>query len=231
MGEHHGPDGQPPAAPVVGAVALDALGWMADRVALELCRTESDPDRQSDSVVRGDAATYPSEYWQWKHLWEVERGDESSAGPLPAIPGGGPLLSVIVPVNRPEPWRFRQCTTSVLAQTYENWELCLCGDGLDDPDLMQAMAEVAASDIRCTLTADSEIGTTTIVLCSVPASLCVMLVKGRVSRRQNWRHGSGSLSPRFPGSKPGERTSRSACSAVSPRPLALTWHLRSARTV
>jgi DNA-binding XRE family transcriptional regulator len=31
------------------------------------------------------------------------------------------------------------------------------------------MAEVAASDIRCTLTADSEIGTTTIVLCSVPA--------------------------------------------------------------
>ena len=35
-----------------------------------------------------------------------------------------------------------------MAQTYQNWELCLCDDGSDDPELTAAMAELAAADPR-----------------------------------------------------------------------------------
>ena len=34
------------------------------------------------------------------------------------------------------------------AQTYQNWELCLCDDGSGDPELTESMRDFAASDQR-----------------------------------------------------------------------------------
>ncbi len=59
-----------------------------------------------------------------------------------------PLLSIVVPVYRPSLWYFRECIQSVIDQTYRNWELCLCDDGSDDPELTKVIAECAEGDRR-----------------------------------------------------------------------------------
>jgi len=45
-------------------------------------------------------------------------------------------------------WYFRECVESVLAQSYQDWELCLCDDGSDDPELTSVMKAYAAADPR-----------------------------------------------------------------------------------
>src|SRR5665213_768557 len=62
------------------------------------------------------------------------------------------------PVYRPSIWYFRECVRSVMAQTYENWQLCLCDDGSDEPLLTRAMAELAESDPRIVVVALEENG-------------------------------------------------------------------------
>jgi len=58
------------------------------------------------------------------------------------------MISVVVPVYRPELWYFRACVESVQAQTYGNWQLCLCDDASGDPALTGVLSELAASDPR-----------------------------------------------------------------------------------
>lgn len=57
-----------------------------------------------------------------------------------ARPGGGPgeriVFSIVVPVYN-VPGRFlRQCVESVFAQTYADWELCICNDASTRPDTL-----------------------------------------------------------------------------------------------
>lgn len=62
-------------------------------------------------------------------------------------PGLGPLISVIVPAfNTPDRY-LEQMITSVLAQTYGHWELCLV-DGCTDPERSRAIQNQAARDPR-----------------------------------------------------------------------------------
>ena len=57
----------------------------------------------------------------------------------------GPLISIVVPAYL-TPERFlRQMLDSLLAQTYQNWELCLANGSPEDPD-MQTRAEILRRD-------------------------------------------------------------------------------------
>lgn len=134
---------------------VGALAWMAD----ELASATESPDGHEEMTHRwGDNASLrPTDYWHWLHLWEQERArrPEDADDRLPTT---GPVLSVVVPVYRPSIWYFRECVRSVQAQTYRDWQLCLCDDGSEDPQLTAAMAELADSDFRITVSALPENG-------------------------------------------------------------------------
>lgn len=52
-----------------------------------------------------------------------------------------PLFSVVVPVYNVSPEHLRACVDSVLAQTYENWELCLVDDASTWPRVRETLRE------------------------------------------------------------------------------------------
>ncbi len=105
-----------------------------------------------------DAASSPPSYWHWLHLrrlYRIEHADILTEGDLPT---DGPLLSVVVPVYRPPVWYLRACVTSVLDQSYQRWELCLCDDGSNDQELTEALDSLAARDQRVTVVRSPENG-------------------------------------------------------------------------
>ena len=60
----------------------------------------------------------------------------------------GPLISIVVPAYL-TPERFlRQMLDSLLAQTYENWELCLANGSPEDPDMQTVLRSYAEMDRR-----------------------------------------------------------------------------------
>ena len=62
-----------------------------------------------------------------------------------------PTISVIVPVFRPELWYLQRCVESVVAQTYDKWELCLCDDTSGIPEVSRFLDQAASLDPRIKL--------------------------------------------------------------------------------
>ncbi|MHB8717868.1 MAG: glycosyltransferase family 2 protein [Candidatus Dormibacteria bacterium] len=63
-----------------------------------------------------------------------------------------PLVSVLLPTYRTERAWLRAAVESVRAQSYEEWELCICDDGSQDPSLREVLEEYAAADGRVRVT-------------------------------------------------------------------------------
>jgi len=121
------------------------LAWMSERLAI--AEADTPPDEEEVPGWGKEASAFPPEYWHWIHERNqdrLQRGVEEADG----LPTSGPLLSIVVPVYRPALWYFRECVQSVIDQTYQSWELCLCDDGSEDPELSAAMEAYAASDPR-----------------------------------------------------------------------------------
>lgn len=137
-----------PHGPTEDPTLVGALAWMVDGLASSLVPDE--PEQHEVHRWGLNAAARPTDYWHWLHLWAQQR----TVVPDPAedeLPTTGPVLSIVVPVYRPSLWYFRECVRSVQDQTYRDWQLCLCDDGSNDPELTRAMAEMAASDFRITV--------------------------------------------------------------------------------
>ncbi len=63
-----------------------------------------------------------------------------------------PLISVVMPTyNSPERW-LAACLDSVLAQTYDRWELCIADDASPDPTVRRVLDAYAARDPRIRVT-------------------------------------------------------------------------------
>lgn len=56
-----------------------------------------------------------------------------------------PLISVLVPVFRPEPQYLREALTSIALQTYQNWQACITDDASGDPVITGIIEEFRAS--------------------------------------------------------------------------------------
>lgn len=59
-----------------------------------------------------------------------------------------PLISVVVPTYNTDHQFLRDCFDSVLAQVYENWELCIVDDASPDEEVRNIIKEYAALDSR-----------------------------------------------------------------------------------
>lgn len=64
----------------------------------------------------------------------------------------GPLISVVMPTcNTPESF-LHEAIASVLAQTYQNWELCIGDDASDLPHVWKYLTDMSASEPRIRIT-------------------------------------------------------------------------------
>ncbi len=71
--------------------------------------------------------------------------------PSPAITDSvaqSPRISIIVPVYNVSKALLVQALESVIAQRYQNWQLCLVNDGADLPHVREVLDQYAASDPR-----------------------------------------------------------------------------------
>jgi GT2 family glycosyltransferase len=59
-----------------------------------------------------------------------------------------PLISVVVPVYEPKPEFLRDCLDSVIAQVYDNWELCIVDDASPSETVRAIIKEYADQDTR-----------------------------------------------------------------------------------
>jgi len=107
----------------------------------------------------GKSASIPaSEYQEW---FEKHRAKESE---LAALRAEGktlayqPCITIVTPVfNTPVEW-LTECVESVLAQTYESWELILVDDDSTDPEMLKCLRELGARDERIVLAKDDQRG-------------------------------------------------------------------------
>jgi hypothetical protein len=59
-----------------------------------------------------------------------------------------PKISVVVPTYNPAVGHLRACLESVLAQSYEHWELCIADDASTQPHVREILREYTARDAR-----------------------------------------------------------------------------------
>ena len=59
-----------------------------------------------------------------------------------------PLISIIIPTYNTDHQFLRDCLDSVVAQIYENWELCIVDDASPDEEVRNIVKEYAARDSR-----------------------------------------------------------------------------------
>jgi O-antigen biosynthesis protein len=104
----------------------------------------------------GDDTSTSSEYHKWLHCHRATACDLDRMRQEALGFAFQPLISIITPVfNTPVRW-LRECVESVLAQTYEKWELILIDDHSTDPDMLRALTELAASGSRIILGKDEK---------------------------------------------------------------------------
>ncbi|MCC2632545.1 MAG: glycosyl transferase family 2 [Ramlibacter sp.] len=69
-----------------------------------------------------------------------------------------PKFSVVVPTYNPAVGHLRACIESVLAQSYEHWELCIADDASTQPHVREILREYEARDPRIKVCYRSENG-------------------------------------------------------------------------
>lgn len=134
------PDGPQPlrlvARDQVGALASLDVTVRVDRYLL------ADDDSQTPPHLTGSNR----EYQHWL-AWSVP--------PTPADPahrGSDQRLSILMPLFRPKPAELRQAIDSLRAQSHSNWELCLCDDGSQQPELDRFLKELVVAEPRIRIT-------------------------------------------------------------------------------
>ncbi len=116
-----------------------------DRMHVELTRLR----RQMRELL--PRPVYPVEcYDDWYPVYAkaLARRVITARGDMPARAADGPLVSVVCPVFRPALAEFRAAVESVIAQTYQNWELILVDDASGDQALTDCMRAFAKRDPR-----------------------------------------------------------------------------------
>ncbi|MFT7476288.1 MAG: glycosyltransferase involved in cell wall biosynthesis [Verrucomicrobiales bacterium] len=94
----------------------------------------------------GDGVDYPS--WRVRNATMFDDDTDRLAERSADLPGGGPTISVVMPVYNPDPKWLRAAILSVQNQAYAKWQLCLIDDASTDPEVVALLDEAASSDDR-----------------------------------------------------------------------------------
>ena len=94
----------------------------------------------------GDGVDYPS--WRIRNATIFDDDADRLRRRCAALPGGGPTISVVIPVYNTESRWLRAAIDSVRNQVYERWQLCLVDDNSTDPSVRTILEEYAATDDR-----------------------------------------------------------------------------------
>lgn len=88
-------------------------------------------------------------YEEWIAAHEaLSEGDRARIGAEVAAWDAPPLLSVVMPAYETPEALLRAAVTSVQAQLYTHWELCIADDASPSPHVARTLAELAAADPR-----------------------------------------------------------------------------------
>lgn len=88
------------------------------------------------------------EYIQWLKATEPNQLELNKQKLFSSSFSFKPLISLITPVFNPDPDLLRQAIESVVAQTYDNWQLCLVDGNSFDPDIRETIDEFVKNDSR-----------------------------------------------------------------------------------
>lgn len=95
--------------------------------------------------------TPQAQYDSWLDLHEPRAGDLDRMRLSNQLWTLRPLVSVIMPTFNPEPEWICRAIESVLAQVYDNWELCIADDASTVPHVHALLDRYAAADSRVKL--------------------------------------------------------------------------------
>ena len=104
----------------------------------------------------GDGVDYPS--WRIRNATMFDDDADRLRARCNKLAGGGPTISVIVPVYNPEIRWLDAAIESVRNQTYQKWHLHLVNDASTDPAVAERLDYHSASDARIFVTHRSENG-------------------------------------------------------------------------
>ena len=105
-------------------------GGFARYALIRLFKPNSKPAPGSGTLHRDDYTA-----------WFQRHGRSMAVGP---VPSSGPLLSVVIPIYKPDLALFKEAIESVLAQSYPRWELCMADDASQDPALSAYLTALTA---------------------------------------------------------------------------------------
>lgn len=123
--------------------ALSRLRWLLVRTRDVLA--EEGPTGVARRVLRGTS----SDYRLWIGLYDqVTDDDVRRMRVLSEQFGNRPLISIVMPTYETPEEYLRAAIDSVLAQTYDNWQLCIADDASRDPRMRATLEEYAAREPR-----------------------------------------------------------------------------------
>ncbi|RDI74261.1 Glycosyl transferase family 2 [Gaiella occulta] len=98
---------------------------------------------------RGRARHGARGYADWIRAYDtISHEDVEALRNANALLTTQPLISVVMPVFEPEEHFLREAIESVLAQTYENWELCIADDASAHACVQRVLDELQICDAR-----------------------------------------------------------------------------------
>jgi GT2 family glycosyltransferase len=107
--------------------------------------------RQRQSEGSGPPVAIPARYAEWIAEFEPDETQRGLQRTIAQRFPYRPLLSVVGAVFNPPPDVLRDMIASVLAQTYDSWQLVLVDGGSARPGVADVLAEAAAREPRITV--------------------------------------------------------------------------------
>ncbi len=104
----------------------------------------------------GDGVDYPT--WRIRNATVFDDDVDRLVARCAELPGGGPSISVVMPVHDPDPAWLRSAIESVISQAYSKWQLCMVDDASTNPDVVSLLDHYASTDSRILLRHRSENG-------------------------------------------------------------------------
>lgn len=94
----------------------------------------------------GDGVDYPS--WRIRNATVFDDDIDRLATRCAELPGGGPSISVVMPVHDPDPEWLQSAIDSVIGQAYTKWQLCVVDDASTNPAVGALLDDYSAMDTR-----------------------------------------------------------------------------------